>query len=114
MSPLQIGFRKDNSVLDNIYVLKEIMQIYKNRKQELYLRFLDLFKAFNSIPVNKLKRKLQNILPKSKALSVITTLLDNKKYQVLFNGEKTEPFELQNGIPQGDSMSPILFNLQYT
>ena len=38
-------------------------------------------------------------------------LLDNKKYQVFHDGEKTEPFQLRNGIPQGDSMSPILFNL---
>ena len=112
MSPLQIGFRKDNSVLDNIYVLKEIIQIYKNRKEELYLCFLDLSKAFDSIPVSRLKKKLQNILRESnKALTVITTLLDNKKYQVFSNGEKTESFELQNGISQGDSMSPILFNL---
>ena len=38
-------------------------------------------------------------------------LLDNKKYQVFHDGEKTETFQLRNGIPQGDSMSPILFNL---
>ena len=111
ISPLQIGFRKDNSVLDNVYILREIMKIYKNRKQELYLCFLDLSKAFDSIPLCKLKQKLRKLFPKSKILSLIIKLLDNKKYEVLYKGRRTEPFELKNGIPQGDSMSPILFNL---
>ena len=55
--------------------------------------------------------KLRNILPDSKILSLIMALLYNKKYEVLYDGEKTKPFQLKNGIPQGDSMSPILFNL---
>jgi len=95
----------------NVYILREIMKIYKNRKQELYLCFLDLSKAFDSIPLCKLKQKLRKLFPKSKILSLIIKLLDNKKYEVLYKGRRTEPFELKNGIPQGDSMSPILFNL---
>ena len=111
ISPLQTGFRKGNSVLDNIYILREIMRIYNNKKHELFLCFLDLSKAFDSIPTTRLKKKLQSILPESKVLSTIMNILDNKTYQVLYDGKTTESFQLRNGIPQGDSMSPILFNL---
>lgn len=109
--PSQIGFRKGNSVLDNILLLKELMTIYKNRKRPMYLCFIDLSKAFDSIPKNRLKNKLKTILPDTKLLSAITELIDDKVYKILYNGKESAPFKLQNGIPQGDSMSPTLFCL---
>ena len=111
ISPLQSGFRKENSVIDNIYILKEIIAVYKNKKQPLYLCFIDLSKAFDSIPIDRLKMKLRKTLPECKLLSLIIALLDNKQYEVLYDGDRTQSFRLNNGIPQGDSMSPILFNL---
>ena len=105
----QTGFRKGNSVIDNILLLKEVIQIYKNTKTPLYIAFVDLSKAFDTIPINRLKKKLSAILPQSKLLSLVIKLLNNKAYKVLLNGEETETFRLMNGIPQGDSLSPTLF-----
>ncbi len=36
----QTGFKKGNSVIDNVLLLKEVMQIYKNQKMPLYVCFL--------------------------------------------------------------------------
>ena len=94
-----------------ILLLKEIIGIYRNRKRSLYICFVDLSKAFDSIPLEKLKAKLCAIIPQSKLLSLIIRLLENKAYKVLYNGEETHSFKLKNGIPQGDSMSPTLFCL---
>ena len=107
----QTGFRKGNSVIDNILLLKEIIKVYQNIKLPLYICFVDLSKAFDSIPLNRLKTKLSALLPESKLLSLLIKLLDNKTYKVLHNGEETQKFRLNNGIPQGDSMSPTLFCL---
>jgi exonuclease III len=107
----QTGFRKGNSVIDNILLLKEMIRIYKNTKCCLYICFVDLSKAFDSIPIDRLKIKLHSILPKSKLLSFLIKLLDNKTYRVLHNGEETQAFKLKNGVPQGDSLSPTLFCL---
>ena len=57
----QTGFRKGNSVIDNILLLKEIIKIYRNTKSPLYLCFVDLSKAFDSIPIERLKKKLYAI-----------------------------------------------------
>lgn len=111
INPEQTGFRKGNSVLDNILLLKEIITIYKKQKQPVYTCFVDLSKAFDSVPLNKLKSKLHAIIPEGNFLSLIINLLDNKTYKVLHNGEETESFMLTGGIPQGDSMSPTLFCL---
>lgn len=109
--PSQMGFIKGNSVLDNIFVLLEIIQIYKNIKRPLYLCFIDLTKAFDSIPKENLKLKLSKILPEGKLLNLIINLIESKTYKIIFNGKETDEFQLLNGIPQGDSMSPTLFCL---
>ena len=108
----QTGFRKGNSVIDNIMLLKEVMQIYKNQKRSLFICFVDLSKAFDSIPIERLKMKLRRILPnKSHMLSIICQMLDRKEYQVLYNGQQTVSFKLNRGVPQGDCLSPTLFSL---
>ena len=107
----QTGFRKGNSVIDNILLLKEIIRTYQNTKRPLYICFVDLSKAFDSIPLSKLKAKLRASLPESRLLSLIMRLLDNKTYKVLHSGEETQSFKLNNGVPQGDSLSPTLFCL---
>ncbi len=71
-----------------------------------------LSKAFDSVSLKMLKIKLKRILPPdSKMLSLIIKIIDNKNYRVLYNGEETSTFKLENGVPQGDSMSPTLFSL---
>ena len=85
--------------------------MYKKQKQPVYICFVDLSKAFDSIPLNNLKSKLHSILPKGTLLSLIINLIDGKRYKVLHNGEETEPFMLSAGVPQGDSMSPTLFSV---
>lgn len=105
----QTGFRKGNSVLDNILLLKEVNQIYKNTKRPIYLCFIDLSKAFDSVPKYHLINKLSRILPNGKFTSFISKLIYNKEYKILYKGKETESFNLKNGIPQGDSLSPTLF-----
>ena len=107
----QTGFQKGNSVLDNILLLKEVMKIYKKQNRPVYICFLDLSKAFDSVPLNNLKSKLHAILPEGSLLSLIINLIENKNYRVLYNGEETELYTLTEGVPQGDSMSPTLFCL---
>ena len=107
----QIGFRKGNSTVDGIFIVKEISQIYKNYKQPLYLCFIDLSKAFDSVPKTLVIKTLQSVLPNSNFLRLMTKLIIDKKYRILYNGNETDLFTLQNGVPQGDSLSPTLFSL---
>ena len=61
--PAQNDFRKGNSTMDNLFLLKGIKQIYKNRKSPLYICFVDLSKAFDSLLKELLIQKLNDIIP---------------------------------------------------
>ena len=105
----QTGFRKGHSTIDNIWVLKEIIQIYKNDNKTLYTCFVDLSKAFDTVQKSRLINKLRYIIPNGNFLSLIENIINNKRYKILFNGEESEELQLNYGIPQGDSLSPTLF-----
>ena len=107
----QIGFRKGHSTLDNILIFREINKVYNNMKSPLYLCFIDLSKAFDSIPKHKLVERLNEMLPNSRILKLIKHLINDKSYRILYDGQESELFTLNNGIPQGDSLSPTLFCL---
>lgn len=50
----QNGFRKGRSGLENIYVMKELIDRNKRNRKELYFGFLDIEKAYDSINCRKL------------------------------------------------------------
>lgn len=55
--------------------------------------------------------KLSKILRCKSTLHLIESLLSNRKYNVLLNGAASRYRYLQNGLPQGSVLSPILFNV---
>ena len=107
----QTGFQKGSSTMNNIYIIKEILQIYKNSKHSLYISFIDLSKAFDSIPKTILIEKLHSLLPNSNFLHLLKRLITDKRYKILYDGVESEAFNLQKGLPQGDSLSPTLFSI---
>lgn len=62
INPEQNSFRKGNSVLDNMLLLKDKVMMYEKQKQLVYTYIIDLSKAFDSVPLNELKSKPHTIL----------------------------------------------------
>ena len=79
----QTGFRKDHSTIDNIWILKETIQIYKNDKKPLYTCFVDLSKAFDSVQKSRLISKLRCIIPNGDFLLLLIYIIKFKAYKVL-------------------------------
>ena len=50
----QAGFRRNHSTIDHLFTLRIITEECRNNKFDLFCRYLDFRKAFDTIPRNNL------------------------------------------------------------
>ncbi len=64
----------------------------------IYLHFK---KAFDTVPHQRLLRKLQAYGIEGKILTWISSFLTGRRHIVVYDGEKSEWSDVESGIPQG-------------
>lgn len=108
----QFGFRKNYSSVSAITVLQECIHYQLSiPKGKLFACFFDFKKAFDFVDRSILTSKLSSLgIPHSLCLSLYN-LLNNLHYRIRSNGIFSSSFTSSNGLPQGDPISPLLFNL---
>ena len=107
----QSGFRKDHSTSDNIFILHSIIEYMKARKMKLFCTFVDFSKAFDTVWRTGLWSKLLKYNIKGKLLTVIQNMYDHIRSCVHFNGDRSMFFQCNNGLRQGENLSPVLISL---
>ena len=77
----------------------------------MYATFLDLQKAFDSVPHRLLINKLSNIGLNYFVLCWICSYLPDQRQRVVLNGCSAISHDVMSGIPQGFVLGPLLFLL---
>ena len=107
----QHGFRKAHSTITAISTLLHKVYNNINNKEDTYLVFLDLKKAFDTVSHNILLNKLGNSGIDLKTLDWFASYLINRKQMVQFNHETSSIQNVCYGVPQGSILGPTLFSL---
>ena len=107
----QIGFRKNRSTTDSIVSLENEIQKNIAIKQHTVAIFLDIEKAYDTLWVDGLISNLYDIGIRGKTLSFINNSLRNRTFQVKIENTLSHINNTENGLSQGSTISPILFNL---
>ena len=94
---------------DQIFCLREIVLKFYEGNKDLFLGFVDLEKAFDSVPRTKLFSVLYDYGIRGKLLDAIRALYRNSTAMVRICGKLSKPFEVRNGVRQGCGLSPLLF-----
>ena len=107
----QTAYRRGRSTTENVFtfkILAEKATITSNMKVNIML--LDMTKAFDSVNRETLMNDLRTFLEPDE-LHIIKILLQNMSLAVRCEGRTSDSFNTDTGIPQGDSLSPVLFTL---
>lgn len=107
----QVGFIKNEEGISQAACLLECCQRRKIRGNDTILCFLDLKKAYDMVPHDRLLYKLRKFGLGDKMIYFIKRMYENTFMRVRINNQLTEPFRYERGVRQGCPTSPLLFNI---
>ena len=109
--PEQFGFRNKEECISLYISIREICQRRKINGKSTYLAFLDLKKAYDSVPIYNILTKLFRLGIRGKSYKFLENLYLSSKACVKKDNQYSETFNIMRGVRQGCPLSPILFNL---
>jgi hypothetical protein len=73
----QFGFMPGRSTMEAIFLVRQLMERYKQQKKELYMVFIYLEKTYNKIPRNVMWWALEKHKVPAKYITLIKDMYDN-------------------------------------
>ena len=108
----QFGFRRGRGTLDALAHLVTDIQCTFTNNQYLMCLFLDIKGAYESVNYKVLKEELMCLgVPHNTIFNLIDLYNSRKIYIRNHNNNLIGPRTVRQGIPQGSTLSPLIFNL---
>src|SRR5207249_8471907 len=103
------GERKQRSAVDA--ALRLTHEIQKARKKKLVSSclMLDVKGAFDNVSKERLLTTMKTLGISQNVINWINDFMSNRRVALAFDNEKDDMKAIKTGIPQGSSVSPILF-----
>lgn len=109
LSSSQYGFRQGLSTQDAVIALTNDIVREVDKGYKCITVFLDLKKAFDTVSVPILVRRLEAIGLRGTVLSLFDSYLRGRKQQVKIDNLHSEEENVVFGVPQGSVLGPTLF-----
>ena len=110
----QCGFCAGRGTTDMVFALRQLQEKCVFQNQDLYLLFIDLTKAFDTIHREGLWCILEKAGCPSHFVGIIRSFHDGMKASVKEGNEKSPSFGVTSGTKQGCVLAPTLFSIFFS
>ena len=107
----EFGLMSGRSTTEAIHVLKRLMEKYRERKNDLHMVFIDLEKAYDSIPRDIAWDSLKARGMSQCYIEAIRDMYDRVSTNIHTPVGLTECFPVKVGLHQGSALSPFIFTV---
>jgi hypothetical protein len=109
----QCGFRPQRSCADQLFTLRKLSELSVEWQQRLYIAFIDLAKAFDSIPRPALWAVLRARGVPDGLVRCLEDLHTGTTCRVRVGSAHSREFNMEYGVQQGCPLAAILFNVYF-
>ena len=107
----QCGFRNDRGTTDTVFTARQIQGKCQKQNVNLYMTFVDLTKAFDTVSREGLWKIMAKFGCPPKFIAMVRQLHDGVIARVQNDGEFSYPFPVINGVKQGCVLASTLFSM---
>jgi len=110
----QCGFRRGRSTIGMVFVARLLQEKCHEQHWPLYMAFIDLSKAFDTIDRAILWKTLSKFGCPPIFLAILRDFHDDMSAQAIYGGASSEFFPVQVGVKQGCVLALVIFNIFMT
>lgn len=107
----QAGFRRGRGTINQIFILRNILEQANEWNATMYIHFVDFEKAFDSVHRDSLWVIMKKYGIPRKLIRMVKALYEDFQCSVIKDNEITTPFPVMTGVKRGCCMSGFLFFL---
>src|SRR6185312_13916823 len=108
--PDQTGFMAKRQITNTILDINALLQLPNPPPHSFFLS-LDWSKAYDRVSHAWLDHVLKHLQLQRPTIKLIQTVYHHRQTSIFINGKLSPPFPIKQGVPQGDPLAPILFNI---
>src|ERR1043165_5755546 len=97
------------STTEAIHILRRLMGKYREKKRDLHMAFIDLEKAYDSVPRKLIWDSLESRGVPERYINLIKDMYGRTQTSVRALVGDTDSFPVGVGLHQGSALSPFLF-----
>lgn len=101
------------STREPIRIVNSVIENANQYNKECWMVFQDMSKAYDNVNINMLTHALRRIKVPEMFIEMVKENFENRRNTVITATGNTDPYSVQGGIDQGDTISPILWRIYY-
>ena len=100
-------------IIEPIHILNNVLEDARENRKELWVLMQYMSKAYDLVNRENLWKAMSRIKIPQKFINIIRNSLINCKNRVITDLKMTEKYYMNNGIDQGEIISPLLWIIYY-